>query len=377
MRRAIGRAMLVAIGCAMAWSLGELALYLADRPARRPFLQEFRGDRFKLMAYDSNPTGAFDLDLRDEDLRRRLAARLFDPAAFESDWSDTPYAVAFELNARGYRERLLTPKPPGVRRIVIVGDSFTAGHGLPNALAYPRLLEARLQRSADHASGSDPLASAVEVLNLGRGDTDLPAILASADFALRALTPDVLVYGYFLNDAAPSVRDAAGDPTHDMLDAGWLAAEQTASTIRIGAREPGPSRVLDLVRQLAEDRRVTTATIAWYRTLHAPDRWRPVASRLAALDRAARAQKARFILALLPLPFEIADSPFAEAHRDMVAAAEAEGIEVLDLMPTLAGEADADLRLHPRDLHPSPLYARFVAERLSEVLAPGGESSPR
>lgn len=371
----LARLALLVAGCVAAWLGAELWLRIEGRPSSGPFLQEFRGERFKLMAYDANPTGALDLDLRDDALRRRLGARLFDPAELESRWSETPFAVAFELNARGFREKPLAPKAEGVHRIVVVGDSFTAGHGLPNAFAYPRLLEARLQRAAEHAPGSDPLARAIEVLNLGRGDTDLPAILESAELALRSLAPDVLVYGYFLNDAAPAVRDASGNPTHDMLDAGWLAAEQTQTMIRIGARPRGRSRVVDLLAQIAADRRVSSATIRWYQTLHAPERWRPIALRLAALARAARAHETRFVLVLLPLPYRIADSPFAAAHRDMARAAEAAGIEVLDLLPKLAREADADLRLHPRDLHPSPLYTRLVAEALAERL--GGESSPR
>lgn len=356
--------------------LGELALRLADLPNAGPFLQEFRGERFKLMAYDSNPSGAFDLDLHDGKLCEALAERLADPDELRTHWEATPYAVAFELDAQGFREKTLEPKSPGTTRIAILGDSFTVGHGLPNALAYPRLLEARLQRRLEHERAEPALARSVEVLNLGRGNTDLPEIVRSADFALTRLDPDVLVYGYFLNDPVPTLEREKGSPIHDMLDAGWVSVAGSKSRTRIGEIARGRSRVVDLVRRFAADRRVTETTIAWYQRLHEPEAWAPTRKRIEAMAKVSRSKGARFVLLLLPLPYEIAHSPFAEAHRAMRAAAEESGIEVVDALPALAKFSDDDLRLHPRDRHPSPTYTRVVAELLADALSDALPGSP-
>lgn len=352
-------------------ALGELGLRLGDLPHSGPFLQEFRGERFKLMGYDSNPSGAFDLDLRDPALRERLTERLANREEFLAHWQETPWAVSFELNSQGFRERKLLPKSPGTKRVAVVGDSFTVGHGLPNALVYPRLLESRLQRAFEHDRGSEhlnPASTSVEVLNLGRGNTDLPAIARSAEFALRHLAPDVLVYGYFMNDPVPTLQHETAAPIHDMLDAGWVSFEQSPSMTRIGQSERGRSRVVDLVKRFFADRSVTTSTIAWYQRLHEPAAWQPTLDRIVAISQAARAQKARFILLLLPLPFEVANSPFAEAHRQMRESASRAGIEVVDALPALALHPDDALRLHPRDRHPSPLYTRTVAELLAPTV---------
>ena len=364
--------------------IGELGLRLADLPRSGPFLQEFRGERFKLMGYDSNPSGALDLDLSEPSLRAKLAERLSNPAEFLAHWHETPHAVSFEFNAQGFRERPLVPKSAGTRRIVVVGDSFTAGHGLPNALSYPRLLEVRLQRQYEHELDVDPLKVSIEVLNLGRGDIDLPGILRSAKLALRTLDPDVLVYGYFMNDPVPTLSRAQESPIHDMLDAGWGALEQSATMTRIGQSEHGWSRVVDLSKRFLADRKVTASTIRWYQRLHEREAWKPTLERIVAMSNAARAHDARFVLLLLPLPFEIADSPFAEAHRQMRESASQAGVEVVDALPALALHPDDDLRLHPRDLHPSPLYTRVVADLLAPVVsqdpgttAAGRDRSPR
>jgi hypothetical protein len=385
-RALLARIALALVATAIGLAFGELGLRLAGLPRSGPFLQEFRGERFKLMAYDSNPSGAFDLDLGDPVLRERLAQRLANRDEFLAHWQATPWAVSFEFNSQGFRERKLVPKTPGTKRVAIIGDSFTVGHGLPNTLAYPRLLESRLQRALEHDRGAesmDPRATSVEVLNLGRGNTDLPAIVRSAEFALRHLAPDVLVYGYFMNDPVPTIDPERGSPIHDMLDAGWVAVDQSPSMTRIGQAERGHSRVVDLSKRFFADRSVTTSTIAWYRRLHEPAAWQPTLARIAAMSRAARVRDARFILLLLPLPFEVADSPFAEAHRQMREVASKAGIEVVDALPELSRHPDDALRLHPRDRHPSPLYTRVVAELLAPpVIAalasggPGGASPP-
>lgn len=369
-RTVAARSLLVLIGALVGLVAGEIGLRVLSLPKSGPFLQEFRGPGFRLMAYDTNPTGAFDLDLSDDALRERLAARLENPDELRERWRETPWAVTVELDRSGFRERKIGPKRPGVRRVVVVGDSFTAGHGLPEALAYPRLLEARLQRAFEHERGtprSGLAASSVEVLNLGRGDTDLPGIERSARWALRQLAPDLLIYGYFMNDPIPGAAPRPESPIHDMLDEGWTRLERSPTSTRIGQSVRGRLRIVDLVKRFFADRSVTNATIAWYRALHEPAAWQPTLERIAALAERTRDSGGRFVLLLLPLPFEIADSPFAEAHRAMRASAEAAGVEVVDALPALARHPDDALRLHPRDRHPSPLYTRVVAELLEPV----------
>jgi hypothetical protein len=75
-----------------------------------------------LDCYPSNPRVYFDIDLRrpENDARyRRLAPRRFEAIALRNPW-----AVEFLYNALRFRDTEVSAKPPGVRRVVILGDSF-------------------------------------------------------------------------------------------------------------------------------------------------------------------------------------------------------------------------------------------------------------
>lgn len=55
------------------------------------------------------------------------------------------FGAAFTTNSRGLRDREYTvPKPPGVRRVVVLGDSFAWGHGVADDEVFTEVLEQRL-----------------------------------------------------------------------------------------------------------------------------------------------------------------------------------------------------------------------------------------
>jgi lysophospholipase L1-like esterase len=107
----------------------------------------------------------------------------------EAILESSEFRTRVRTNALGFREpRLPGPKPPGVRRIVALGDSFTQGYGVEEHEAYPRLLEG--------------LLDGVEVINLGVG-ASCPLDYA-ANFAEvgRAYEPDIVLVGLMANDVS-------------------------------------------------------------------------------------------------------------------------------------------------------------------------------
>lgn len=103
------------------------------------------------------------------------------------------------------------PEPsPSAVRIVFLGDSLTAGHGLPEEEAFPALIENRLLDE-----GYD-----VEVVNAGvSGDTSAGG-LARIDWLLDQ-GPDLLVVGLGANDGLRGLPlDAMEQNLRDILERG-------------------------------------------------------------------------------------------------------------------------------------------------------------
>ena len=55
-----------------------------------------------------------------------------------------PYAVEFRYNSLRFRDAEFGPKRPGVRRVMVLGDSFTEGQGVKE----PDTLRARARAAA-------------------------------------------------------------------------------------------------------------------------------------------------------------------------------------------------------------------------------------
>jgi lysophospholipase L1-like esterase len=105
----------------------------------------------------------------------------------------TEFRTHVVTNAQGFRERRPAgAKPPGVMRIVVVGDSFTQGYGVEEDEAYPRVLERLLD-------ARDPQRRH-EVINLGvPGACTLDYLPNLREFGLP-YQPDLVVVGLMAND---------------------------------------------------------------------------------------------------------------------------------------------------------------------------------
>ena len=99
----------------------------------------------------------------------------------------------FTTNSRGLRDReFAVPKPVGVFRIAVLGDSFTEGSGLTDAEAMPKRLEARLrQRSC---------GTGVEVVNAGVSSYSPILYYLHLKHVVAPLQPDLVVLNVDMTD---------------------------------------------------------------------------------------------------------------------------------------------------------------------------------
>ncbi len=98
----------------------------------------------------------------------------------------------YTVNGAGIRGPEYEPDaPPGVVRVVVLGDSFTYGIFVEDDETYPRVLEAALNRSG---------GARVEIVNLGQAGANLQQLLGRLVRLGLPLHPAAVIYGCTWND---------------------------------------------------------------------------------------------------------------------------------------------------------------------------------
>lgn len=140
-------------------------------------------------------------------------------------------------NRYGFREReFAVPKPPGVCRIMVLGDSFTWGKGVWLEERYTSLLESFLKQAYPDRQ--------IEVLNFGFPGAPTTRERDSLRDYKGLVEPDLIVVGFVLNDPQPNRQNYSierqrfeqrfGEPPfNDFLEkVEKLKLERTAELVR-------------------------------------------------------------------------------------------------------------------------------------------------
>jgi len=256
-------------------------------------------------------------------------------------------------NSRGYRDLERTiAKPPGVRRVVSLGDSFAWGASVEFEDAYPQRLERGLRRRRH-----EPW----QVVNLplpGMNTVDEAAQLETEGLAYG---PDVVLLGYVLNDSedenAAEARRAAEwaepkeKPRH-LLDRSALFRIVSA---RLWAT--------------AENRR----RISGYKSMYADDApgWIAARAALRRMGGLCRERGVPFVVVIFPLFGNPLDDryPFPEIHAKVAQAAAEAGAKVVDLLPAFRGlRWDLLVVNGVDDEHPNEIAHRIAANVILHAL---------
>ena len=284
------------------------------------------------------------------------------------------------ISSAGMRDREFgVRKPDGVFRIVVIGDSVTFGFMCPREQTYPKQLETVLNQSAT------PGAPQFEVLNLGVTGYNMPQIVEALRSRGLRYEPDLVIYGYVLND-----------PQAFSLEAESLEAlvEQTkrslSSELSHGInRAFRHSRLFVLGRQLFmetpsrlkeqfEDPAYAALKLGFHydylRALHEQEEsWRRVGEGLAELARiTTTTRRIPLLVAVFPIEWfdDFEEYPLGDVHAQVIAEAEANGLEAVDLTGTFRVAVDAsDEKIFRDFLHPSAVGYRAVALTMLKWIA--------
>lgn len=312
-----------------------------------------------LDCYPSNPRGYFDIDLRAPESRARYEHLA--PLRYESLLRRTPFAVESRYNSLRFRDAEFGAKLPGVRRVMVLGDSFTEGQGVKEPDTYPRVLEKRL---------NDGGAARWEVRNCGRRGADFPLLFEIFEQILR-FEPDVVVYGMVLNDADQSGEFHARQTyVNDLILDRGRATPEGRPLPDVGRFD---SRLLGFVRDRLEARRTTRETTRWYLDMYGQpnrDGWARTQGYLKDMNRRLRERGARLLVASWPLIVNMeGGDPFEAATATVSRFCVTAGIPWHDLRPALRGRPTSSLWVHPVDMHPNELAHKLAAENLAPVVS--------
>src|SRR2546428_7513674 len=160
-RRRLALVLLLVFGCAVGLGLAEGALRI-DQWRRGGVRNQFVEDRSLL--------------------HHRLRAT----------YDGVVRGARFPTTSRGLRDReFAVPKPAGIFRIAVLGDSFTEGSGLADAESMPKRLEQRLRRSC---------GAEIEVVNAGVSSYSPILYYLHLKHVVAPLQPDLVVVNLDMGD---------------------------------------------------------------------------------------------------------------------------------------------------------------------------------
>jgi lysophospholipase L1-like esterase len=250
------------------------------------------------------------------------------------------------INSLGLRDREFSPaKPPGVYRILVLGDSTTFGWGVSLDDTASKILERELN------AHPPPAYQRFEVINAGTGNYDTVQEVELYKTQGRELHPDLVILVYFINDPEPVPRQRS----IWLIDRSYLVAFLTNrldGVLRKTGTRPGWK--------------------AYYASLYEDDQPGFQACKAALLDLAAttREEHVKLFVALLPELHEInQEYPFTAEHQKIKDVLAPTGVPVLDLIDGLKGHGPEEtLWVTKLDDHPSGKANTLIAAQLRQAI---------
>ena len=266
-----------------------------------------------------------------------------------------------ELNSLGFHDyEWMLVKPPGTTRVILLGDSFTAGRKIPLGKLFAKRIERSLNRQASEHR--------YELVNLARSGWDTEQEVDWLEAALEmGANPDSVLIVFFVNDGAHLAKK--GDPVFRQLNAKLFAREGLLNQW---------SRAYDYFDFRFRHRKVKRETALNYERSYMgdhdyQDRWRACQSALARAKALSVEHEFRLGLVIFPLLIELEEGHFLEGVYELVETTCREiGFPARSLLPTFLGREPATLWCAPYDAHPNIQANALVADPIERFLIEEG-----
>ena len=251
--------------------------------------------------------------------------------------------VPVSINSDGLRDRDFSlEKPPGVYRIMMLGDSTTFGWGVREENTAAKFLERKLNENPL------PGYKSVEVMNAGVGNYDTVQEVTYYETIGWKYHPDLVVLVFFINDPESVPVEHKGF----LIDRSYLIAFAT-------------NRIDGLLRHAG----VRPDWKAYYASLYDDDKpgFQACKQALVSLANSTRSHDAKLLVAILPELHVINGEtyPFKAQHqkiKDIVAARNVPVIELIDGLKDHGPEET--LWVTPVDDHPNAKSNDLISNQL-------------
>jgi lysophospholipase L1-like esterase len=283
-----------------------------------------------------------------------------------AEWGEVRVAT----NARGLRgPDVAYAKPPGVRRVLFLGDSVTFGFGVARTEdVFPFRVGRELEGS---------LGAPVEVVNAGVGGYSPWQERIYLDREGLRYAPDLLVVGFVLNDVAEKfalVRYGGTERAWQLVQTAngwldrWLSGSALVTVVRDGAAVLRFGRDVQLgaaAEEMAAVRHMTETPPEMKRAIERA--WQITLGNLSAIFDTARQRDIPALLVVFPYAFQLEPGADVDAQERLRGFAEQRGLPFLDLLPPFRAEPDpAGLMIDDSHLSPAghALAAREIVARV-------------
>ena len=159
-----------------------------------------------------------------------------------ASWATGEFVEEVVTNSLGLRGDEIPAKPEGVRRILVLGDSMTFGHGVSADATYAKQLEGLYREQG----------KAIEVVNAGVKGYGNDQSVKFFETRLRGLDPDLVILAYYKNDLDDSLYRPLYALEDDQLAELDAARHPLYRYARIKQSLPAPLRELRLAQVATE-----------------------------------------------------------------------------------------------------------------------------
>jgi len=255
--------------------------------------------------------------------------------------------VNVKINSLGLRDREITKaKPPGTYRIVVLGDSTTLGWGVRFEELYPKILE-------DHLRSRPPSQrwTNYQVINTGIGNYNTCQEVASFKERWLALEPDLVLLGWYINDAEPTPKPSNNWLAYHSYGYNWVASNFDSALRNVGANKDYK---------------------AYYNGLYEPHQpgWLRSQEGFADLAQLCRTRNLPLHIVLIPELHTLSGNYEFKQVDDLIREVGTKNnFEVLDLIDAFPAAGDPkSYWVSPEDAHPNGKANQLMAAKIEETI---------